>query len=906
MNKLFKNLSITFVLFLCLFAFVACTTGGNDTDEDPDDKPTGHQHIWSSWESVTANENGVWGQVKRTCFSCDEEEIVNDELTSNIPSQLVYRTNHRIELSTVQDGKFRDYTISTSNRRVVAVDSTGRYLEAKNLGEAVITIEWRGFTFEYTIQVVDELTIELNAEMPCLTTQTIVCKNAQGSDLTGAELVSSDPEVVRVNSLSEIEALKEGSATLTLTWNGLTYSVTVNVVTGYYFDYTSLLHKDGTSTLNITSTKDETIEDYEVVSSDSAVIEVVDKHNFKALGEGVATLTVTYNGNVIGELKVVVLSMVVDGNVTMNRGGMQILNVEFTPNTEGEPYTVVSSNEDVITVVEDTKISAVAPGVATVTVTTESGLTDSITITVNEVYYDVTFDLSDEDKALLPEGFIESLTKFAIVDLPISLPEIEKDQYAFLGWSINGKGSKNNLDDLSFEIPEGTKTDVKLTTVWGYSRLELNYPESQIIKPNETMQLELTSYMIAKNIDPTKQVWSSDNETIATVDSSGVVTGKNEGNCVITVYLADNPNITTSIGVTIIKDVASMSEVVNYFLNNAINTTIGKYIKVTGYQFVYSHRLLGSVTNYLFDPLVIDETSFLVPKGTENRPGDVNEKYYVVVHDTASSADTADARAHGRYIVQGGGGTSWHYSVGNDGVYHHIPDNERAYHAGDGSRPYHLNETGIQGTNKYPVVTITEDGYYALDGVKTPVAAPKYNGQILTTDKINDQGIRVVLKDGYYFIGDTYYNDTYHLISNTGGNRNSIGMETMVNQGSDIYLTWHRTAQLVAHLVKENNLTLDDVKPHHYFSGKNCPQTMRDNGLYENFLKMVECEYMMITKFADYKLSFSTNFPEYIASNGRVIKQDATDKSVSFTITFTKGTESESVTLWTVIPGYRR
>ena len=246
-------------------------------------------------------------------------------------------------------------------------------------------------------------TIELNAEMPCLTTQTIVCKNAQGSDLTGAELVSSNPEVVRVNSLSEIEALKEGSATLTLTWNGLTYSVTVNVVTGYYFDYTSLLHKDGTSTLNITSTKDETIEDYEVVSSDSAVIEVVDKHNFKAVGEGVATLSVTYNGNVIGELKVVVLSMVVDGNVTMNRGGMQILNVEFTPNTESEPYTVVSSNEDVITVVEDTKISAVAPGVATVTVTTESGLTDSITITVNEIYYDVTFDLSDEDKALLKE-----------------------------------------------------------------------------------------------------------------------------------------------------------------------------------------------------------------------------------------------------------------------------------------------------------------------------------------------------------------------------------------------------------------------------------------------------------------------------------------------------------------------
>lgn len=39
---------------------------------------------------------------------------------------------------------------------------------------------------------------------------------------------------------------------------------------------------------------------------------------------------------------------------------------------------------------------------------------------------------------------------------------------------------------------------------------------------------------------------------------------------------------------------------------------------------------------------------------------------------------------HAEYVQNGGGGTSWHYSAGDTGIYHQIPDNERAYHAGDG------------------------------------------------------------------------------------------------------------------------------------------------------------------------------------------------------------------------------
>ena len=934
MNKIKKIFNLSFIFLVALALFVSCGEQGNKKEPCESEHTWGewslidgqidgiynehrvcelcdeeetrvHEHTWGEWHQIGEAFDNKW-TVSRTCDVCDSTESKTDSLVSNIPSTMVYRTNHRIELSTLDYGTIKNYEITTSNRRIVAVDSSGKYLEAKNLGEAVITVIWGDITLEYTIKVVDAVTIDVDNKIPCLSKQTIICKNAQGKEMPDATLVSSNESVIKVNSLSEIEALSEGTATLTLTWGELTYSVEVVVVIAYYYDCNTLLHKGDSSSLSISSSRGENIENYEITSSNPDAVEIIDKNNYRAINEGESILTVTYEGVIICEIKVVVIGMKIYGKDAMNRGELQILNVSFTPSTVKEEFTAVSDNEEVVKVLEGSKLEANNPGIATITITTNSGLTDSITITVKEVYYTVTFDISDEDRALLPEGFIDSLTEFCYVDLPISLPELSKDEYAFLGWSINGRGSQDSTEYLSFEIPTGTTTNVKLETCWGVSRLELGYTDDQILEPNESTQLSLSSYMIANNIDKTKLVWFSDNETVAKVSNSGVVTGINEGNCLITVYLEENQNISTSIGITVMKDVASMSEVINYFLANAINRTVAKNINVTGYQFNYSHKLLGSVTNYLFEKLVIDETSYRVPIGS-NRPGDVNEKYYVVVHDTASSAESADARAHGRYVAeQGGGGTSWHYSVGNDGIYHHIPDNERAYHAGDGSRPYHLNYTGIPATNKYPKVTITLDGYYALDDVKTPILAPTNEGKILTTDMINDEGIRVVIKDGYYYIGDTYYNDTYKLISNTGGNKNSIGMETMVNKGSDIFYTWHKTAQLVSHLVKENNLTLDDVKPHHYFSGKNCPQTMREAGMWKTFLKMVECEYMMITKYADYELSLSTNFPEYISTNGRIIKQDAKDKSVSYTITFTKDGQSESVTLWTVIPGYRK
>ena len=101
----------------------------------------------------------------------------------------------------------------------------------------------------------------------------------------------------------------------------------------------------------------------------------------------------------------------------------------------------------------------------------------------------------------------------------------------------------------------------------------------------------------------------------------------------------------------------------------------------------------------------------------------------------------------------------------------------------------------------------------------------------------------------------------------------------------------------------QNNLGINDVRPHHFFSGKNCPQTMRDNGLWGNFITMVQFEYDILTKYKDYKITFESHDLEYLNNVGRVIKRDKYTKTVTYTITVTKNGVSKSVTLSSNIPG---
>lgn len=335
-----------------------------------------------------------------------------------------------------------------------------------------------------------------------------------------------------------------------------------------------------------------------------------------------------------------------------------------------------------------------------------------------------------------------------------------------------------------------------------------------------------------------------------------------------------------------------------------------KKINVFGYQFNYQTDFVKSISKYWFAEHTVEEhiAPLNINSNNDNRPGTIKESIeYIVVHDTASSAITADEYAHAKYVENGGGGTSWHYSVGEKAICHQIPDNEVAYHAGDQLKvKFSLIDTGVEGTNTKPIIDII-DNYYTIDSQKTKVHTPvvsfEYDNNTLvyasdkaifgkkapieakqgivdlkfTKDDINDYGVRVELIDGKYYMGPTYYNATYKKIANRGGNLNSIGIETMVNKSSNLIKTWHRCAKLVAHLLINNNLDVSRVKAHHYFSGKNCPMTLRENNLWNYFIQMVEIEYEILKEFNDCEIFLQCD-NEIITDDG-LINLDKIDKS---------------------------
>ena len=90
----------------------------------------------------------------------------------------------------------------------------------------------------------------------------------------------------------------------------------------------------------------------------------------------------------------------------------------------------------------------------------------------------------------------------------------------------------------------------------------------------------------------------------------------------------------------------------------------------------------------------------IIPAGRRNRPGGRNPDVYITIHETGNTDAGADAEAHGKYLTSSAGEaslTSWHYTVDDHAIVQHLPDNETAYHAGDGAGgPGNAQSIGVE------------------------------------------------------------------------------------------------------------------------------------------------------------------------------------------------------------------
>ena len=199
---------------------------------------------------------------------------------------------------------------------------------------------------------------------------------------------------------------------------------------------------------------------------------------------------------------------------------------------------------------------------------------------------------------------------------------------------------------------------------------------------------------------------------------------------------------------------------------------------------------------------------------------------YIVIHDTAGGSPTHTAQSFAQDLFnqnnrENNDYISWHFSVGEDGIYQSLPLDEVAYHAGDGSHVY----------------------------------------------------------------GDTWYSSTYNKYDCIGGgNRNGIGIESCINLGADYNVTLRKLAKLVAELLLENNLSLDRIKQHWNFSGKDCPGVIRHTGRWQEFRNLVKLEYFAKTQLQGATFEWKSLTPDVMDDTGKIIVTTGVALNVKYSV----------------------
>ena len=452
---------------------------------------------------------------------------------------------------------------------------------------------------------------------------------------------------------------------------------------------------------------------------------------------------------------------------------------------------------------------------------------------------------------------------------------------------------------------------------------DISYETNSYVEINDTIKINATFISHDDEILPV--VWSSNDEKIAVVDQDGNVTGLNKGTVIIKVSLEKDSNLYKEFLINVIDE--EISEALKVVLSAHESNVHAEYnLPIGAGTPVYYADILGSISKILYNDELVINTKY--NKATNDKYGAelqnrILEGYdFITVHYTGSMGKGDTAEAIAKYFAKplSSVKTSIHYTTGNDGVFKGMDEIYRAAHAGDdGSidtvEKFEYRDTPVEvlpTDPKFPVVSITKNATFAINGrdtgIKVPEKTTRGNEGYVTDSKwLNNMGLAVRIKEGKYQLGTAWwcYTQVYEgRICSNGGNRNSIGIESCVNEGSDLWYTWQKTAQLVADIMFRHNMDITQVKGHHFFSAKNCPQPFleRELKLWWEFIDLVEAEYQKILIANKYEFNLIES-SEFIDNKGRVIKQNKYPTLITYKVEVKNNDKTEIIELSSIVEG---
>ena len=284
-------------------------------------------------------------------------------------------------------------------------------------------------------------------------------------------------------------------------------------------------------------------------SSKTSVATVSTSGKITAIAKGTATITVTSeDGGYTATCKVVVTQPVTGIKIsktsyTLTMGSKESVTLTATispSNASTKTVTWKSSNTKVAKVSSSGKVTAVGPGKATITVTSnDGGYKETCTVTVIQPLKSVKFSSSNAtfyvgQKSALPLVFTPSNasnknvtwkssdTKIATVDSDDKITAVKTGKCTI---TVKAKDGGYSAKCTLTVVKKVNVTSVKLNK----SSVTVNMGKTYTLKPTVS-----PSNASNKNV-----TWSSSNPKVATVNSKGVVTAVKGGKAVITCKTKD-------------------------------------------------------------------------------------------------------------------------------------------------------------------------------------------------------------------------------------------------------------------------------------------------------------------------------------------------------------------------------
>ena len=415
---------------------------------------------------------------------------------------------------------------------------------------------------------------------------------------------SSDRSVVTVDKTGTVQGLKPGTATVTATAEGKsgTCAVTVKAkvvnVTEVTLDKTELTLTEGeTETLTATVRPDNADNRKVTWSSDKTEIATVDgagRVTAVKAGEAVITVT-TEDGGKTATCRVTVKAKAVGvTEVTLNKTELTLteretetLTATVKPdNADNRKVKWSSDKTEIATVDGAGRVTAVKPGEATVTVTTEDGgKTATCKVTVKAKVVPVTGVSLDRTELTLTEGETETLTATVKPDNADNRKvtwSSDKTDVATVDGAGRVTAVKAGEAVVTVTTEDGGKTaSCKVTVkakVVPVTGVDVK-PWSVTIGANGTTKLTCT--VAPSNATNRNVRWESDNPSVATVDSDGNVRAVSAGVAKVSAVTEDG-GFRSGCTVTV-KEFSSGFEVGGLFYKTAEGYSMD-FVEVTGNQ----------------------------------------------------------------------------------------------------------------------------------------------------------------------------------------------------------------------------------------------------------------------------------------------------------------------------------